>query len=60
MEIKHSYTEELLDALHEIEAAAGRRADHTLGSQNLDLDVIFMTIWCESERLSIPHTDAQA
>ena len=58
MEIKTLYTpEELLDALHEIEAAAGRERIIHWGPRTLDLDVIFYDdLVYESERLSIPHT----
>ena len=35
-----------MDALHEIEAAAGRERIIHWGPRTLDLDVIFMTIWC--------------
>lgn len=34
-----------MDALHEIEAAAGRSGSY-ISPRTLDLDVIFMTIWC--------------
>ena len=52
--------EELLDALHEIEQAAGRERRVHWGPRTLDLDIVFYDkIVYESKRLIIPHVDMQ-
>ena len=50
--------EELLDALHEIEAAADRKREIHWGPRTLDLDIIFYDDEIiHSENLHIPHID---
>ncbi len=52
--------EELLEALHEIENAAGRRRVVHWGPRTLDLDILFYDKLCyESENLVIPHPDLE-
>jgi len=52
--------EELLAALHEIEAAAGRERTVRWGPRTLDLDILFYDRICyESEDLVIPHPDLE-
>ena len=51
---------ELLDALHEIEAAAGRERLVHWGPRTLDLDILFYDkLVYEDARLVIPHLDLQ-
>ncbi|MCB7092610.1 2-amino-4-hydroxy-6-hydroxymethyldihydropteridine diphosphokinase [Enterocloster bolteae] len=59
MEIQTLLTpEELLDALHEIEAAAGRERIIHWGPRTLDLDILFYDdLVYESEHLCIPHAE---
>lgn len=52
--------EELLDALHEIERAAGRRRRERWGPRTLDLDIVmFERQQVETERLVVPHPELQ-
>lgn len=52
--------EELLEALHEIENAAGRMRVVHWGPRTLDLDILFYDKLCyESENLVIPHPDLE-
>lgn len=51
---------ELLDAVHEIENAAGRTRVTRWGPRTLDIDILFYDkLVCESEGLVIPHPDIQ-
>ena len=51
---------ELLDALHEIEAAAGRVRELRWGPRTLDLDIIFYDkLVYEDDALVIPHQDME-
>lgn len=51
---------ELLDWLHEIEAAAGRERLVHWGPRTLDLDILFYDkLVYEDERLILPHVDLQ-
>lgn len=51
---------ELLDKLHDIEAAAGRERKLRWGPRTLDLDIIFYDkLVYEDEQLIIPHIDMQ-
>lgn len=50
--------EELLEALHEMEAAADRKRVLRWGPRTLDLDILFYdTLAYESDTLTIPHPD---
>lgn len=52
--------EELLETLHEIENAAGRKRDIHWGPRTLDLDILFFDdLRYRSETLVIPHPDLQ-
>lgn len=52
--------EELLDAMHDIEDAAGRVRVRRWGPRTLDLDLLFYDkLVYESENLVIPHADLQ-
>ena len=52
--------EELLDALHDIEDAAGRVRVRRWGPRTLDLDLLFYDkLVYESDNVIIPHTDLQ-
>ena len=52
--------EELLDALHEIEDAAGRVRVRRWGPRTLDIDLLFYDkLVYESDNVIIPHTDLQ-
>lgn len=52
--------EELLDALHDIEDAAGRVRVRRWGPRTLDLDLLFYDkLVYESENVVIPHADLQ-
>lgn len=52
--------EELLNAVHEIENAAGRVRDMHWGPRTLDIDILFYDkLVYESECLVIPHSDIQ-
>lgn len=52
--------EQLLDVLHEIEAAAGRERTVRWGPRTLDMDILFYDkLCCESEKLTIPHPDLE-
>lgn len=52
--------EELLDTLHEIENAAGRKRDIHWGPRTLDLDILFFdALRYRSETLVIPHPDLE-
>lgn len=52
--------EELLEMLHEIENAAGRKRDIRWGPRTLDLDILFFDNLCyRSETLVIPHPDME-
>lgn len=52
--------EGLLEALHEIEAAADRKRDIHWGPRTLDLDILFYDALCyRSETLVIPHPDLE-
>lgn len=52
--------EELLDALHDVEDAAGRVRVRRWGPRTLDLDVIFYDkLVYESDYVVIPHSDLQ-
>ncbi len=52
--------EELLETLHEIENAAGRKRDIRWGPRTLDLDILFFDALCyRSETLVIPHPDLE-
>lgn len=52
--------EELLDAMHDIEDAAGRVRVRRWGPRTLDLDLIFYDkLVYESDNLVIPHADLQ-
>lgn len=52
--------EELLDATHDIEDAAGRVRVRRWGPRTLDIDLLFYDkLVYESENLVIPHTDLQ-
>lgn len=52
--------EELLEALHEIENAAGRKREIHWGPRTLDLDILFYdSIVYRSKTLVIPHPDLQ-
>ena len=52
--------EELLDAVHEIENAAGRTRVMHWGPRTLDIDILFYDkLVYESESLVIPHPDIQ-
>ncbi len=59
--VKTLYTpEELLDRLHEIEQAAGRKRDIHWGPRTLDLDIIFYDdLIMHTDSLTIPHIDMQ-
>lgn len=59
--VKTLYTpEELLDKLHEIEQAAGRKRDVHWGPRTLDLDIIFYDdLIIHTDDLMIPHVDMQ-
>lgn len=61
LKLKTLYTpHELLDALHEIETAAGRERKVHWGPRTLDLDIIFYDdLIMEDETLIIPHADMQ-
>ena len=51
---------ELLDLLHEIEAAAGRVRSIRWGPRTLDLDILFFDdLVMEDKELTIPHIDLQ-
>ena len=51
---------ELLDALHEIEAAAGRVRELRWGPRTLDLDIVFYDkLVYEDDALVIPHQDME-
>lgn len=51
---------ELLERLHEIEAAADRRRSLRWGPRTLDLDIVFYDkLVYESEELVIPHVDME-
>lgn len=52
--------EQLLEALHEIENAAGRKRTVRWGPRTLDLDILFYDRLCyESKDLRIPHVDLE-
>ena len=52
--------EQLLEALHEIENAAGRKRTVRWGPRTLDLDILFYDRLCyESNDLRIPHVDLE-
>ena len=52
--------EELLDCLHEIEAAAGRVRTLRWGPRTLDLDILlYDDLILDTEDLHIPHIDMQ-
>lgn len=59
--VKTLYTpEELLEKLHEIEQAAGRKRDIHWGPRTLDLDIIFYDdLIMHTDDLMIPHVDMQ-
>lgn len=59
--MKTLYTpEELLEKLHEIEQAAGRKRDVHWGPRTLDLDIIFYDdLVMHTDDLMIPHVDMQ-
>lgn len=59
--VKTLYTpEELLDKLHKIEQAAGRKRDIHWGPRTLDLDIIFYDdLIMHTDDLMIPHVDMQ-
>lgn len=59
--VKTLYTPEaLLDRLHEIEQAAGRKRDIHWGPRTLDLDIIFYDdLIMHTDSLTIPHIDMQ-
>lgn len=59
--MKTLYTpEELLDRIHEIEAAAGRERKIHWGPRTLDLDIIFYDdLVMNTDTLQIPHIDMQ-
>lgn len=52
--------EELLETLHEIENAAGRKREIHWGPRTLDLDILFYDALCyRSDTLVIPHPDLE-
>lgn len=52
--------EELLDMIHEIEAAAGRERKQHWGPRTLDMDIIFYDdLVMDTDALQIPHVDMQ-
>ena len=52
--------EELLDAIHDMEDAAGRTRVRRWGPRTLDIDIIFYDkLIYESENMAIPHVDMQ-
>lgn len=52
--------EELLDVLHQVEDAEGRKRTLRWGPRTLDLDILFYDRICyESENLVIPHVDLE-
>lgn len=52
--------EELLEALHDVENAAGRERTVHWGPRTLDLDILFYDdLVYESEKLTIPHGDVK-
>lgn len=52
--------EELLEALHVMEDAAGRKRSVRWGPRTLDLDILFYDkVCCESDILTIPHPDLE-
>lgn len=59
--IKTLYTpEELLDKIHEIEAASGRERTQHWGPRTLDLDILFYDdLIMDTDVLHIPHIDMQ-
>lgn len=59
--VKTLYTpEELLEKLHEIENATGRKRDIHWGPRTLDLDIIFYDdLIMQTDELIIPHVDMQ-
>ena len=51
---------QLLEALHEMENAAGRERNVRWGPRTLDLDILFYDkVLLESEKLVIPHPDLE-
>lgn len=52
--------EQLLEALHEVENAAGRERTQRWGPRTLDLDILFYDhMIMENEKLVIPHPDLE-
>ena len=52
--------EELLEVLHQVEDAEGRKRTLRWGPRTLDLDILFYDRICyESENLVIPHVDLE-
>ena len=50
--------QQLLDALHEIEAHAGRKREVHWGPRTLDMDILFYDhIMLNTPQLTIPHAD---